>query len=397
MLTKLLTRLFIRDYQDTTNKKVRTRYGYLAGIVGIVTNLSLFGIKLAIGLLVNSIAIIADAFNNLSDVGSSFVTIFGFKLANKPADEEHPFGHGRMEYLSGLLVAVLVLMVGFEFFTTSLDRIFNPTPLQFAWTPFIILLVSIFLKVWLSLFNRSLGNKIKSETLKATSVDALSDVISTSIVVLSYLLSRFTTLPIDGYIGLGVSLIILYAGFNLIKDTINPLLGTAPDPELVRNIQDYLLKYDHIEGVHDLLVHNYGPGRVMASIHVEVPSDIPIVTMHDIVDLAEREISKALDIYLVVHVDPVLTDNEEVIKAKQDLSKVLTHFPEVNSFHDFRVVRDDRRKNLIFDVVVNSKHVYTHDEEHALKKRIIERLKGVDPSYHASITVDRDFIGVQNP
>lgn len=391
MISEFLVKKFIKNSDDIRNKKVRSDYGYLGGIVGIIINILLFLIKLSVGLLVNSIAVIADAVNNLSDVGASMVTIFGFKLSSKPADKEHPFGHGRIEYISGLIVAFLVLMVGFEFIRTSIDRIKNPVPVQFSWIPFILLLVSILFKIWLSKFYKTVGNRINSSALKASSVDSLSDVVSSSTVVVSLLVSKFTTLPIDGYIGVIVSLVILYAGYNLIKDTLDPLLGVAPDEELVKDIHKMLLSYEHIDGTHDLMVHNYGPGRIIASIHAEIPEDISVVTAHEVVDRAEKEISAELDIHLLIHMDPVTTKDEEILSARDDLMTVLENFPFINSFHDFRVVGEGDYKNLIFDVVVNHEFVITKESQLKLQKQINAELKKIQPNHNAIITVDPSY------
>lgn len=391
MISEFLIKKFIKNNEDIKNKKVRSEYGYLGGIVGIVVNILLFAIKLSVGLLVNSIAIIADAVNNLSDVGASMVTIFGFKLSSKPADKEHPFGHGRIEYISGLIVAFLVLMVGFEFIRTSIDRIKNPVPVHFSWIPFLLLLVSILFKVWLSKFYKTVGNKINSSALKASSVDSISDVISSSTVVIAFLISKFTTLPIDGYIGVVVSLVILYAGYTLIKDTLDPLLGVAPDEELVKDIHKMLLAYDHIDGTHDLMVHNYGPGRIIASIHAEIPQDISVVTAHEIIDRAEKEISAELDIHLLIHMDPVTTNNAEILSAKEEIMVVLEKFPCINSFHDFRVVGEGEHKNLIFDVVVDHSFVITKESKLHLQKQINVELKKISPNHNAIVTVDPSY------
>jgi len=388
---KLITK-FIRNSEDIKNKKVRERYGYLGGVIGILVNLVLFSIKITAGLLVNSIAVIADAFNNLSDVGASLVTIFGFKLSSKPADKEHPFGHGRIEYISGLIVAFLVILVGFEFIKSSFERIKNPVSVEFSLLPFILLIISISFKIWLSRFYRGIGNKINSSALKASSVDSISDVISSSTVVISLLISKFTSLPIDGYISLVVSFVILYAGYNLIKDTLNPLLGVAPDEDLVEDIQKMLLSYEHIDGVHDLLVHNYGPGRIIASIHAEVPLDISVVAAHEVIDRAEKEISSELGIYLLIHMDPVTTNDEEILIAKKELEEVLNKIPHISSFHDFRVVGEGDYKNLIFDVVVKNDFIITKESELKLQKQINEEIKKVSPNHNVIITVDASFI-----
>lgn len=395
MISKSIVRKFIKNYDDVKNKDVREKYGYLGGIIGILINLLLFGTKVAIGIFSNSIAVIADAFNNLSDVGSSVITIFGFKLASKPADREHPFGHGRIEYISGLIVAFIVMTVGFQFVLSSIERIKNPTPVNFSLIPFLLILVSILFKVWLSSFYGYVGKTIDSSALKASSVDALSDVISSSTVALSLLLSNFFSFPLDGYMGIVVSLIILYAGYNLVKDTLNPLLGMAPDKELVESIQKSVLSYDNICGVHDLMIHNYGPGRIIASIHAEVPCNISIVKIHEIIDKAEKEVSKELDIYLVIHMDPINTNSEDVLNDRNILNEVLEEFPIIKSIHDFRVVGEGEIKNLIFDAVIDVSHHLSKDEEHKLIKDIDTSIKKIHSKYNVIITIDKDYLGVE--
>ncbi|MTK12877.1 MAG: cation transporter [Clostridiaceae bacterium] len=394
MISNFLINKFVRGYSDTKSKKVRERYGYLGGIMGALINMALFAIKFTVGIAVNSIAVTAEAFNNLSDVASSLVTIFGFKLSGKPADKEHPFGHGRIEYISGLIVAFLVMMVGYEFVKSSFNRIKNPAPVSFSLIPFILLLISIVLKVWLGRFYKDIGNKINSSALRASGVEAISDVFSTAAVALALLASRFTSLPIDGYIGMVVSLVILYAGFNLIKDTLDPLLGAAPEKELVESIQEMLLEYEYINGVHDLLVHNYGPGRIIASIHAEIPSNIPIVKIHEIIDRAEKEISTDLDIYLAIHMDPINTDDKEILEAREELIETLKTLPIVKSFHDFRVVGEGGNKNLIFDIVIGADHRLTKSEELSLQKDINFKLKKLYPNYNAIINIDKDYLSI---
>lgn len=381
---------FIKDNSNVNDDKVRNSYGLIGGIVGILVNLILFITKLSVGLIVSSIAIMADAFNNLSDVASSLITILGFKLSNKPADREHPFGHGRIEYLSALIVAFMVMLVGLEFIKSSFERIINPSPITFELIPFILILVSIFLKLWLSRFNKFVGEKINSTALKASSVDSLADVFASTCIAVSFLASKFTSFPMDGYIGMIVALFIFYSGFNLVKDTINPLLGESPSPELVESIQKMVLSYDNILGTHDLIIHNYGPGKCMASIHAEIPSDISIVSIHEIIDKAEREISKALKIYLVIHIDPICVVEGEVKETHDEILSLIKKYDYIESIHDFRIVGEGEVKNLIFDVVIEaSKHCPVTDNE--LINSISERVKENHPSYNCIITVDRHF------
>lgn len=391
MLSQLLVSRFVKNSKDIKDEKVRNAYGYLGGIVGIFVNALLFAVKLSVGLLSGSIAVTADAFNNLSDAASSIITIVGFKLASKPADEEHPFGHGRVEYISALIVSFMVMFVGFQFIKASFDRIKNPTPVTFELIPFVLILVSIGAKVWLSRFNKFIGTSINSSALEASSFDALGDVFTSSCVALSLLISRWTSFPIDGYIGILVALFILYSGFSLIKNTLSPLLGEAPDMELVENIKNGVMSYEHISGVHDLVIHNYGPGRCMASIHAEVPCDISIVEIHEIIDTAEKELSKKLKLHLVIHTDPINTDSEEVNQSREKLEKVLKKFPIVKSMHDFRVVGNGQYQNWVFDLVIEHTKGFKEKDEEKLKKDIDQELKKLNKDYNTLITIDKDF------
>ena len=391
MVFDLMIKKFIKDSENIKSEKVRNAYGFFGGIVGIIINLILFAIKLTVGLLVSSIAITADAFNNFSDAGSSFVTILGFKLASKPADKEHPFGHGRMEYLSALIVAFMVMLVGVQFVKTSFNKILNPEAVTFELIPFILLIISILFKLWLSRFNKYVGEKINSSALKASAMDALGDVFTTCCVAVSFLAAKFTTFPIDGYIGLAVALFIVYSGFTLVKDTIDPLLGSAPDPELVNAIIHKVLSYDNILGIHDLVIHNYGPGKCMASIHAEIPSDIDVVTIHEIIDKAERDISKELKIYLVIHIDPICHLDGEVKEAYDEIIEIIDNYPYVNSVHDFRVIGEGDIKNLVFDVILNmdEKRLPSHEQIAAF---ISDKVKINHPQYNCVITIDNDYI-----
>ena len=343
-------------------------------------------------MLVGSIAISADAFNNLSDAASSIITILGFKMASKPADAEHPFGHGRIEYLSALLVAFLVMLVGVQFIKSSIERILNPTTITFEIVPFILLLVSIGFKFWLSSFNKFIGNKINSSALKAAATDALGDVFTSSTVVISFLIAKFTTFPIDGYIGVFVALAILYAGFGLVKETLNPLLGEAPDPELVNEICEKVLSYPLISGVHDLIVHNYGPGRIIASLHAEIPSDKDIMEIHNVIDMAEREVSKDLNIHLVIHMDPICVITDEIKETWNYVETVLRKYPEIKSMHDFRIVGEGNVKNLIFDIVVSPSISGHKKEKEKMLENIKEAIHSEHPQYNCVITVDYDFM-----
>lgn len=391
MLSNFLIKLFIKNSNDVQTPKVRNAYANLAGIVGILVNVLLFLIKLSVGLLAGSVAIMADAFNNLSDAASSVITIIGFRMANKPADAEHPFGHGRIEYISALIVSFMVMLVGIQFIRSSFQRIMNPEAVKFELIPFILLLISIGFKIWLSIFNKSIGSKINSSALKASGTDALGDVFTSTTVVISFFASRYTTFPLDGYIGILVACAIVYSGYSLIKETLSPLLGEAPDPELVKEINESVLSYDNIIGVHDLIVHNYGPGRIMASIHAEIPSDIDIMKIHEIIDQAEREISRKLSIYLVVHMDPVSINCEEIKSSREMIDEIVSKYPIVKSIHDFRVIGENGNKTLIFDIVVTPSELTKEFSRESLPKIIEKDIKKIHPNYNCIITVDLEL------
>lgn len=389
MLTDILIKSFIKDKDNTRNKHVRQKYGYLGGFVGIVCNVILSAVKVAVGLMVNSIAITADAVNNLSDAASSIITLIGFKITNKPADREHPFGHGRIEYISAMVVSFMVILVGFEFLKSSFDRIRNPVVLKFDIISFSVLILSIGVKIWLSRFYKKIGRIIGSKTMEASAVDSLSDVIATSVVALSLLGSLWITFPIDGYIGLLVSAFIIYSGISLTKETLNPLLGEAPEPEFITEITEKTMSYDGIIGIHDMIVHSYGPGRCIVSLHAEIPAKMDIMKAHDIIDLAEQEISEEMDIHMVIHMDPINTDDKVVQKTQGEIVEVISEMHEELTIHDFRIVGGDGHKNVIFDLVVP----FEYDEKRAkdLSKEVARAIKAKYPNYDAVINIDRAY------
>jgi cation diffusion facilitator family transporter len=384
-----LIRFFIKDKDNIRDKNVRQKYGYLGGLVGIACNVILSATKIAIGLMVNSIAITADAVNNLSDAASSVITLIGFKITNKPADREHPFGHARIEYISAMIVSFMVILVGFEFLKSSFNRIRNPEVLKFDVISFSILILSITVKIWMSRFYKKIGRAIGSKTMEASAVDSLSDVITTSVVAFSLLSSLWITFPIDGYIGLLVSAFIIYSGISLTRDTLNPLLGEAPEPEFITEITEKTMRYEGIIGIHDLIVHNYGPGRCLVSLHAEIPANMDIMKAHDIIDLAEQEISGEMDIHMVIHMDPINTDDKVVQKTQEQVIKVINEINEELCIHDFRIVGGEGHKNLIFDLVVP----YEYNEKMAskLSKEITNRIKMKYPNYNAVIYIDRAY------
>ena len=389
MLTDILIKTFIKDKDNIRDKNVRQKYGYLGGFVGIACNVALSGVKIAIGLMVNSIAITADAVNNLSDAASSIITVIGFKITNKPADREHPFGHGRIEYISAMVVSFMVILVGFEFLKSSFERVRNPEAVKFDIISFSVLLISIGVKVWLSRFYKRIGRKIGSKTMEASAADSLSDVITTSVVAMSLLASLWTAFPADGYVGLLVSALIIYSGISLTKDTLNPLLGEAPEPEFIRSITEKVLSYDGIIGIHDMIVHNYGPGRCVVSLHAEIPANMDIMKAHDVIDLAEQEISKEMDIHMVIHMDPINTDDKVVQETQNKITELISEMHEELTIHDFRIVGGEEHKNLIFDLVVP----FEYDEKMAkdLSNEVAREIKTKYPECDAIIYIDRAY------
>lgn len=389
-MTEFLVHRFIKDYENTEDTKVRTAYGILSSMVGIFCNVLLFAAKLSIGMLMHSISVMADGFNNLSDAASSIISFIGVKMAEKPADEEHPFGHGRIEYIAALVVSFLVIEVGITFLKSSAGKLTNPEEINFDLIPFLILVFSVGVKLWMAAFNRKLGKRIDSKVMLATAADSMGDVFTTGATILSILVCTFTGLNIDAIAGLVVSLIVIWAGVGIAKDTLEPLIGQAVDPELAERIRREVESYEGIEGTHDLIVHNYGPNRSMASIHAEVPRDVDIETSHEIIDRIEREVTKKLGIFLVIHMDPVEMRDERVLAAKEHLEKVLEKLDPEAAFHDFRMVWGEERINLIFDVQVPFS--YGEEQQKELETEIAARMMLTDPRYRCVITVEKSFI-----
>ncbi len=373
-MTKLLLRLFIKNSENTDNPKTRAAIGKLSGIVGIITNLLLFAGKLAVGVLSGSVSITADAMNNLSDASSSIVTFVGFKLAEKPADEDHPYGHARFEYLSGLAVAALIIVIGFELAKTSVEKIFNPAAVALSGITVAVLIGSIAVKLWLAIFNGKLGKRINSGTLQATAADSRNDCITTAAVLLAGVVEHFTSWKVDGYAGLAVALFILWSGVKLAKETIDPLLGKAASPELQALIVDYISANPKVLGYHDLMVHDYGPGQRFASLHVEMDQREDPLECHEIIDDIERECLQSHNIHLVIHYDPVVTDDPERNRLLAETMDVLSGIDPRLHPHDFRMVKGDGHTNLIFDVVIPSdmmkeKKKIRHTLEQELSRR----------------------------
>lgn len=388
-MTDFLVNKFIKDSTNIESTEVRTRYGMLASVVGIFCNVLLFSVKLTIGLILSSLAVTADAFNNLSDAASSIISFIGVKMAGKPADAEHPFGHGRIEYIAALIVSFLVIEVGFTFFKSSISKILHPEEISFDLVPFVILILSILVKLWMAFFNNKLGKRIDSKVMLATAADSLGDIITTSATVLSIIICHFTSINVDAIAGLIVSAIVIWSGISIAKDTLEPLIGERVPAELYQKITDIVESYDGIVGTHDLIVHNYGPNRSMATIHAEVPNDINIDVSHEIIDKIERDVKKDLNILLVIHMDPVEMRDEEVLSLREKTSRIVHALdPELN-FHDFRVLKENEQRNLIFDLVIPDS--YSEKDANRVMHQLVSLLHEMDENVECIITLDRSF------
>ena len=388
-MTAFLIRLLLPPGADPGDPQVRQRCGSVSGGVGIALNALLFLGKLLSGLATGSIAVVADAFNNLSDAASSVITLVGFRLAGQDADQEHPFGHGRMEYLTGLVVALAILLMGVEIGKSSLEKIFSPEVTTFSWMAVVILFLSILVKLWMFFFNRTLGRRIGSAAMEATAADSLSDVVATSAVLAGTLAGHFAHLSIDGWAGAVVAVFILKAGWGAAKDTINPLLGASPDPELVHAIREVVLSHPQVVGMHDLIIHDYGPGRRLCSFHAEVPQDADILEAHDAIDHIEREIQQKFGIETTAHMDPIATDDESVNRLREQVAALARAVEPEMTIHDFRVTKGPQHTNLIFDVVVPHR-CRLRDEE--LCERLSGAVRALDERYFAVIQVDRAYV-----
>lgn len=389
-MTKLLISLFVKNSDNVTDAKVRSAYGTLGGMVGIICNLLLFAGKFFAGIITGAISITADAFNNLSDAASSIITLIGFYIAGKPADEDHPFGHGRMEYVSGLIVSLAILLMGFELLKSSIEKIIHPENITFQIISVVILIVSILVKFWMAVFNKNIGNRIQSEAMNATATDSLNDCISTAAVLGGMLIFYFLGYNLDGIIGVLVACFVLWGGYGAIKDTLNPLLGELPDPQLVDNIEDMVMRHDMVIGVHDMIVHDYGPGRRIVSLHAEVPYTVDIMEAHDMIDHIEMRLMQEYQCEATIHMDPVVTDDEETTKTKEMIQALIDQYDKTLSIHDFRMVTGKTHTNVIFDLVVPYGKKY--DVKKILKdirKKISSEMPG---QYFAVIRVDRKTI-----
>lgn len=387
-MTNFILKTFMKDYSDNKDSATRKKAGFLSSTVGIVCNIILFVSKFIIGTIANSVAIISDAFNNLTDCLSCIITMFGYNLASKPADKEHPFGHGRMEYFTSLIIAVFIIIVGFEFFKTSLSRIFNKEDIDVTYFTIIVLVLSILLKFWMYLFNKKMATIFNNQAMMATSYDSLSDAMTTSITLIGSIISLFTSFPIDGVIGLIVSGLIIKTAISIIKDTLDELLGKPADKETTQQLLDIVMSHQGILGVHDLMIHNYGPNNMIASLHAEVDAKQNVLEAHDTIDNIEKEIFEKMKIMTTIHLDPIETDNIQLNQYKKIVSKVLNEIDPELSFHDFRMVVGQTHTNLIFDVIISDKY---RDKNQMLKEKIDEQLKLIDNKLETVITFDSQF------
>lgn len=390
-MTETLVRLFVKNSRDTADPAVRTAYGNLASWVGIFCNLLLCAGKFLAGTLSGSISIAADAVNNLSDASSSVVSLIGFKLGARPADDEHPYGHARFEYLAGLAVAVMVLVIGLELLKSSVEKILNPVPVTFSWVAMAVLAASIAVKLWMALFNRALGKRINSGSLIATAADSRNDVLTTSAVLAASLISHFAKVELDGWMGVGVALFILYSGVGLVRDTIDPLLGLAPDPELVQYIHDKIMSYPGVLGTHDLMVHDYGPGRQFASVHVELAAEDDVMASHELIDDIERDFLKNDRLPVVIHFDPIVTSDAQVGDMRRWLAEAVKTIDPSLTIHDLRMVPGVSHTNLIFDCVTPPGFAISSGR---LKEAIGRLVSEKDPGYRCVITVESNFAAV---
>ena len=385
----LLSKIFIKNRGDVTNPAVRKAYGMLCSLTGIFLNILLFAGKYIAGTLAGSIAVTADAFNNLSDAGSSVITLLGFRMASKKPDPGHPFGHGRIEYLSGLAVSLIIIVVGVQLGLESIDKIRSPEEIDASLLPMLILVASICVKGYMFLYNRAVGKKINSPGMSATATDSLSDCIATLVVLISMLVARFTGVNIDGWSGAVVAVFIIYSGFSAARDTLSPLLGSAPDPELVKRIVDIVMAHPEVLNVHDLVVHDYGPGRLMVSLHAEVPGDGDIYELHDAIDTAEYELQRELGCNAVIHMDPVSTDDSKTGRMRDELSEAVDGLGYGITIHDFRIVDGPTHTNVIFDAVLPNDSPLTEDEA---KKTLETLVNSLWENTHPKVHIDRPFV-----
>lgn len=386
-MTQLLIKLFVKDYQNTESEAVRVRYGTLSGLVGIAINIILSVSKMIFGAITKSISIIADGANNTFDAISSIINLVGFKISGKPADDEHPFGHGRIEYVSALTLSFFILIMGVELIKTSIDKFRNPETVIFSVPAAIVLIISILAKLWLAIFNRNVGKRINSVAVNAIVTDSLGDIAATTCSLIALISSKFTDLPIDAVMGIVVALVIIYAGIDIIRGTIGPLLGEPPEKEIVDRLEKLVMSYDGVVGIHDLVLHCYGHSKIYGSLHAEVPADIDILHSHDTIDLIERQVKEQLGIEISIHMDPIIND-ERTHELKSEVNRIVKEICPEASIHDFRIVDGPTHTNLIFDALLPRKSPLTEQE---FKDLITSKIKELDKKYFTVINIDRSF------
>ena len=393
-MTDFIIKVFVKDHKNVQDLHVRTSYGIVSSCVGVICNILLFAAKLIIGISVNSLSVTVDAFNNLSDAGSSIISFIGVKIAAKPADKEHPFGHGRVEYISALIVSLIVIQVGFSFFRDSIDKIRNPQDLSLQLVPVLILILSIAVKLWLGTFYKKLGTRINSQIIMATAADSISDVFVTGATIVSLLIFHFTGINIDGVVGLIVSVVVMWAGFQIAKTTLEPLIGASVDKELYESIKKMVENYPGVLGTHDLIIHNYGPKYSMGTIHVEVSKDVDVSVSHELIDKIEREISRKSEVFLVIHMDPIENGNKELTKIQEQVKTITKEIDNRLESHDIRMAEGVSEEiNLYFDLVIP----FEYDEEKisALKEKVVGKIVEIDSRMNCTVTIDKGYMGMR--
>ena len=388
-MIRFLAKLFIPDYKNTASPKVRNAYGSLCGTLGIILNLVLFAIKFFAGLLSGAISVMADAFNNLTDAGSSVITLIGFRMSEQKPDKDHPFGHGRIEYISGLIVSMIIILVGFELGKSSVEKIFSTEAPVFSTLALVILVCSVFIKAYIAFYNFRIGSQISSSAMKATAYDSLSDCVATGAVLACLLISHFTDINIDAYCGIVVSVFILISGIRSAKETMNPLLGTPPEQELIDEITDIVYAHAGVEGIHDLIIHDYGPGRMMISLHAEVPADANLIETHDMIDNIEKDLRGKLGCDAVIHMDPIATDDEHTLEVKEKIVALIGCMDSRLTLHDFRMVKGPTHTNVLFDLVIPFGFEKSEKE---LRENVQTIVKTIDPCYYSVINIDKSYV-----
>ena len=387
-MTDLLINIFIKD-KDIKDTKVRAKYGTLSSITGIIVNFILSIVKVIIGIIANSMSIISDGLNNITDAGSSVITMIGFKMSQKKVDNDHPWGHGRMEYIAAFIVDMLIILVGIELLKSSVDKIINPSMPEISTITIPILVIAIIAKLWLFVFYKKIAKIINSEAIKGNAYDSISDVISTFVVLLSAIVAKFSNISIDGYVSILVSIFILFTGFKALKETVDILLGAKPDPGLVKGIEEFTKKYDMIVGIHDMMIHDYGPGRKIVSFHAEVPANSDICMAHDIIDQMEQDIYDEFNCITTIHMDPIEVDDEEINKMRKITENIVKDINEKFSIHDFRMTNGGGRVNLIFDLVIPREEKIDNDK---LKKQVQEKIHSKNKKYYAVPKIEHSYV-----